>query len=189
MLDVTLKFLKGELDAYLLARTGSNAVGVKLSKVVDELGKYLVDEDSLCAAMINVEEERVMKTHLPERTSLNGKHVVLEPSVRLNLYILFAAHFKQYDQALKYLSYVLTYFQSHPLFTASVYPALDVRIGRLTAELQSLSYEHWNQIWAFVGGKQLPAAVYKIGILFLQDVAPAGIETPITRLEANLHSQ
>ena len=38
----------------------------------------------------------------------------------------------------------------------------------MVIELQRL-----NQIWAFIGGKQLPSVVYRIGMVVLQDEAEA----------------
>jgi hypothetical protein len=114
---------------------------------------------------------------------------VLEPELKLNLYVLFAANFKKYEEALKYISYVLTYFQAHPAFTSVEYPALDPRIEKLTAELQSLSYEQLNQIWAFIGGKQLPSVIYKIRMVSIQSLAPRAIQPPVMEINTNLHRQ
>lgn len=60
MLDVVLQFLKREVNSFFLTRSGSR-VEVKISKVVDEAGKYAFEEGSLCAAIINVDEERTFK--------------------------------------------------------------------------------------------------------------------------------
>ena len=56
------------------------------------------------------------------------------------------------------------------------------RIERLTVELQSLGYEQINQIWAFIGGKHLPSAIYKVRMVALQDTAPSGVEQPLTEI-------
>lgn len=114
---------------------------------------------------------------------------MLEPELKLNLYILFAANFKIYDQALKFISYVLTYFQSHSSFTSDGYPTLDPRIKKLTVELQSLNYEQLNQVWAFIGAKQLPSVIYKVRMVVLQDEAATAIQPPITHIAGNLHGQ
>lgn len=42
MIDLAAQFLKDELGTYLLVRTGTNTVEVKLSKVVDEAGEVCV---------------------------------------------------------------------------------------------------------------------------------------------------
>src|ERR1051325_4502310 len=156
MLDIALQFLSDELNTYFVTRTASDTVKVKPSKVVDEAGKYAFGQESIAASLINVEEERTVKSHLPEFTYVNGQHVVKEPQLRLNLYVLFAANFKQYDQALKFIAFLLTFFQAHPSFTPDAFPGLDPRIEKLTLELQSPTFEQLNQIWAFLGGKHLP---------------------------------
>ncbi|HWM89796.1 MAG TPA: DUF4255 domain-containing protein [Thermoanaerobaculia bacterium] len=186
MLDVALKFLVKELGSYLLLRTGVSFGEPDLCRIVDDSGKWAVPEDRIGASLINIEEERAVKSQLPEATYVNGRNVVLQPALNLNLHVLFAANFKRYDEALRYLSYVLTYFQSHLLFTPTQYPGLDPRIGKLSAELQSLTYEQVNQIWAFLGGKQLPSALYKVRMLTLQDAGQT-IEAPVAQLTPVLH--
>ncbi|OGQ94548.1 MAG: hypothetical protein A2521_05100 [Deltaproteobacteria bacterium RIFOXYD12_FULL_57_12] len=189
MLDIALQFLVDELNTCLTTKTGSDSVRVAMDKVVEHDGKYAFAAESLCASIINIEEDRIFKEHLPEYATINNQHVVLEPELRLNLYILIAANFKHYDQALKYISYVLTFFQAHPLFTSDEYPALTPTIGRLTMELQSLSFEQLNQVWAFVGGKQLPSVIYKVRMVALQDKAQAAIQPPLTTISTSIHGR
>jgi hypothetical protein len=189
MLDLALQFLIGELNSHLLARTNSDAVEVKMSKVVDEAGKYAFPEGSICAAIVNIEEDRIFKSQLPEYEYINGQQVAFEPELKLNLYVLFGANFKLYDQALKFLSYILTYFQSHPSFKSEEYPALDPRIEKLIVELQSLNFEQLNQVWAFIGGKQLPSVIYKLRLIVLQDSVQSTIGPPITIIDSTVHNQ
>ncbi|QSQ13857.1 DUF4255 domain-containing protein [Myxococcus landrumensis] len=189
MLDIALKFLAQELNAYLLTRTGSEFGKAEMTRLVDDTGKYVLKEDQLGVSLIHLEEERVLKSQMPETRLTGGKHVLLEPPLKLNLHILYAARFTHYDQALRYLAHVLTFFQAHPSFTPEAYPGLDGRIEKLTAELQSLSYEQVNQVWAFVGGKQLPSAIYKVRMVLLQDTAQTSIQQPLTQLDTHLHSR
>ena len=188
MIDVALQFLRNELNTFLFTETGSDTVKVKLSSVVDDAGKYAFDQNLIGASVINVEEERTLKAHLPQYTYLNGKHVISEPELKLNLYVLFAANFKVYEEALKYLAVILTYFQSHASFTQEGFPALDLRIEKLTLELQSPTFEHWNQIWGANGGKQLPSIIYKVRMVILQPGAPSAVRPPVTSIGATLQS-
>jgi hypothetical protein len=191
MIDTAIKFLKDELNTYFLTQTGSDSV-VEMGKLVDEAGKYPQEiQNKICTSIINIEEERIFKSQIPEHIYANGQHIVLEPELKINLHVIFAANFdfKLYDQSLRYLSYVLTYFQSHPSFTSEVYPALDSRIEKLTVELQSLNYEQLNQIWAFIGGKQLPSVVYRIRLVSLQDITPTAIQPPVTKIDTSLNAK
>ncbi|MBK7029894.1 MAG: hypothetical protein IPH45_12070 [Bacteroidales bacterium] len=45
MIDQALTFLRDELASYILARTNSNNVEVKLTKLVNETGKYAFGEE------------------------------------------------------------------------------------------------------------------------------------------------
>jgi hypothetical protein len=200
MLDIALKFLTSELNTYLSTRMTPPDDGefVKMSRLVGDDGKYILTlTNKIAASIINIEEDRIFKAQTPDHIYTNGQHVVVEPELKLNLHVIFAANFAtqssgkddSYSEALKYISYVLMFFQSHPAFTSAEYPALDPSIEKLTAELQSLSYEQLNQVWAFIGAKQLPSVIYKIRMVSLQSAVPASIQPPITKIYTNLHSQ
>jgi hypothetical protein len=182
MLDVALKFLVAELNTYLQTRTDSDFGQAEICRLVDDAGKWTVTEDHLGVSLINVEEERSVRAQLPEKVYIDGRLAVIEPELKLNLHVMVAANFKLYDQALKYLSLGMTFFQSHHNFTHEEYPGLDAQIERLSAELLSVTYEQLNQIWAYIGGKQLPSVVYKIRMIMLQDVAQAAVELPLTKV-------
>ena len=145
-------------------------------------------EDQIGVTLVNVEEERALKSQLPQSVYADGRRVVLEPELKLNLQLLFAANFKQYDQGLRQLSLVLTFFQVHTVFTAERYPGLDPRIQRLGVDLISLSFEQLNQLWAFVGAKQLPSALYRVRLVALQDLEPAAIQPPITTIGSTVEA-
>ena len=189
MLDVALKFLTKQLNAYLLSRTGGSFGEVEIGRLVDDSGKWAIQENHVGAALVNVEEERTLKNQRPETVFVDGANVVLEPALKLNLYVLLAANFQQYDQALHYLSLVLTFFQAHPSFTQERYPDHDSGVERLNVELQSLGYEQLNQLWAFLGAKYLPSAVYRVRLVVLQDVEPVAVQPPVTAIDARIHSR
>lgn len=180
MLDVALKFVTDELNAFISARTGTDTVQVKLTRFPNDAGNGYAFDGSLGLTVINLEEERTGKSQLPTHAYVNGQHVVREPDVKINVLVLIGANFKQYDEALRYLSLVMVFFQSHPVFTPDGYPALDPEIERLAVDLQSPGYEQLNQIWGYVGTKQLPSAVYKVRMVVLQDAGPTAVRPPVT---------
>jgi hypothetical protein len=186
MLDVALKFLLAELNTYLMTRTGSDFGAAQLGRIVDDSGKWAIKEDHVGVALVNIEEERTVKVQVPEPQLVSGRQVLREPVLKVNLLLLFAANFKLYDVGLRYLSLVLTFFQSHPLFTRDRTPGLDPQIERLAADLQSPGFEQLNQMWAFIGGKQLPSALYRVRLVLLQDFEPTQIGPPITQIETTL---
>jgi hypothetical protein len=186
MLDSVLKFFADEVNGYLQSRTGVVDEKIVLSAIVDENGKYAIKDDSIGMYIINIEEDGALKNQLPESTYVNGQHVVLEPSVRLNIFVMFAANFKHYDQALKYISYILTYFQANRLFVPEKFAAMDKGLERLVVDFQALNYDQLNQIWAYLGAKQLPSVVYRVGILSIQDQAQSDIRPPVHHVKADV---
>lgn len=190
MLDVAVSFLADEFNAYLLRRTGSTTVGkMAAGPVMNDLGKLAIASGSIGACLINVEEERVVRAQLPERMLVKGSQVTLQPELRLNLTLLFAANLTPYEMSLRGLSQVLTFFQSHPAFASDEYPGLDPRIGRLVVEMMSYGPEQLNQIWAYLGAKYLPSVIYRVRMVVLQDVEPQGIGEPITGIALDLHDK
>jgi len=165
-------------------RTGSAFGSALLTRIATEAGKWAIPDDQIGVALVNVEEERALKSQIPVPAYIEGRQVMREPEIKLNLHVLFAANFKAYDQGLKQLSYVLTFFQGHPVFTRERYPGLDARIDRLGVDLIGLSFEQLNQLWAFVGAKQLPAVVYRVRLVALQDDEPLSVGAPITKIDA-----
>lgn len=180
MLDRALAFFAGELNAFFQSRTGILGDVVVPGSVVKENGKYAIKDDNIGITIINIEEEDVLKEQLPDVRLQQGQHVRVEPSLKLNLFVLFAANYKLYDQALKHLSLVLTYFQSNRVFTPSTHPALDSAIERLSVDLQTLNYDQLNQIWAYIGGKHLPSIVYRVRIVSIQDATLTQVQPPLT---------
>jgi hypothetical protein len=189
MLDVALTFLVKDLNEYLQARAGAAIGQVELGRLVDDHGKVAVKDNTIRAALVNIEEERIVKAQVPETAYVDGRLVALEPPLKLYLHVLFAANFQSYDEGLKFLALVLAYFQSHRAFTPDRYPRLDPRIELLAADLQSLTFEQLNQLWAFVGGRQLPSAVYKVRLVTVQDRELPSVGPPIMQISTRIGSR
>ena len=191
MLDVALDFLIKNVNGWLSLRTesGDDFGQVEVGRIVDDSGKWVITKERIGVALINIEEERVLRTQIPDVALVGGQHVVLQPELKLNLHLLFAANFTRYDLALRYIAFVLMYFQSHISFKQADYPGLDPRIEKLSMELQSLSYDQLNQVWAFVGGKQLPSVIYKVRMVALQDREPSRIAQPLAEVGMDTHRQ
>lgn len=183
MLDRVLEFFASELNAYFQARTGIADETVVPGMVVNENGRYAIKDDNIGATIINIEEEGILKTQSPEVRYQQGQQVQVEPQLKLNLFILFAANYRHYDQALKHLSLVLGFFQANRVFTRERFAGLDPEIERLTTDLQTLNYDQLNQIWAFIGGKHLPSIVYRVRLLSIQDGSVTRVQPPLTIID------
>lgn len=82
MIDIALTFLVEKFNAYLKARKdlSSSASDVAVvSRIVGEDGKWAIESQHLGAALINVEEERVLREQTAELAYVNGRQVMLPP--------------------------------------------------------------------------------------------------------------
>lgn len=132
MLDIAVAFLADEFNAYLLRRTGSpTPFRMVPAAVLDDKGALAIASGTVALSIVNIEEERVMRQQLPSRVVSGGRELLLQPELKLNLTLLFAARMVDYPTTLKALSHVLTFFQSHPAFSADDYPHLDPRVGKI----------------------------------------------------------
>jgi hypothetical protein len=188
VLDSAITFLADEVNTYIKTRTGAALDVLETGGIADEQGKWAFN-DALRLALVAVEEERAVREQLPERVLIDGRNVVLQPALKLNLVVVFAARLANYDDSLRYLSYVMTFFQAHPGFTPDEFPGLDPRIERLAPEMLSYGPEQLNQLWAYIGTKYLPSVAYRVRMVVLQDVGPLGIEKPITQIQSALHDK
>src|SRR5574343_372805 len=190
MLDVALAFLASEFNAYLLRRTGSSTLGrVVPGQIVDHKGELLVESGSVGMMLVNVEEERALREQAMSRVVKGGREMLLQPELKLNLTLLFAARMADYPTTLKALSYVLSFFQSHPAFGADDYPGLDRRIGKLVVELHSVGPETLNQLWASIGAKYMPSVLYRVRLVVIQDNEPTETGAPITGIGIDLKAR
>jgi hypothetical protein len=63
---------------------------------------------------------------------------------------------------------------------------MTVMIAANFKKLQSLSYEQLNQMWGFIGGKQLPSVIYKFRMVIVQDTEPSAYLPPVTAITTDL---
>ena len=104
------------------------------------------------------------------RKDWQGNAVKVNPPVNLNLYVIFSANFKQnYEDALRYLSAVISYFQKKRIFTAEDSPGLPKGTGSISFELVDLDLRELSNLWGALGAKYLPSAVYRIRTISIQE--------------------
>ncbi|RMG17455.1 MAG: DUF4255 domain-containing protein [Bacteroidetes bacterium] len=186
MLNQVFDFFKQQLNSYFsrqLSATGDTVVYLD-GKNMDPLSLEL---NKITPLMVNLEQEQVLRP-ADRFSSMNevGKVEPMNPPLRLNVYMMFAARFEKYDEALKHLSLVLRYFQQRPVFTPETYPALPTEVEKLIMELVTLPFSSVNEIWGAMKAPYHPSIMYKLKMLVIQAPVPvAGGE--IERIDHNLH--
>jgi Pvc16 N-terminal domain len=182
MIRTALEFIKKQLDAYVVERE-QDAANYSKGNVV-ELQSLVAPDGTLNASDANhitvmlagLDEERREGKRPQYKPTDDKQFIKLNPPVELDLYILFIAHKKDYVTALRDLSDVISFFQANPVFDQEKYPSLNATvlepankpwqlIERLVFNLHVLSFEQQNNLWAMLGSKYIPSAVYKVKMI------------------------
>ena len=153
MISDTLVFLKNQLNTYLKSISGRKPDESWEDKVVfldgEKMDPVSFKLGAVTVLLVNLERENTLRAADPyTRTLANGSLQKVQPEIRLNLYVLFVARFKQYEQGLSYLSAIIKYFQSHQLLNQQNAPELDESIEQLSIELITLPFSEQNEVWS-----------------------------------------
>ncbi len=183
MIYNALEVLRGETSDYLKSLPELNISGTKvveMSNVAKEDGSIEIPNNSLGLSLVNIEEERTVRDVAPHRVNPDQSISHLNPEIRLNLFILFTAHFSDYKTSLQFISGLIRFFQRKSVFTPENSPTLSPAIERLVAELHPLNFEQQNNLWGTLGGKYLPSVLYKIRAISIQEGQIKDLQAPIT---------
>lgn len=169
MIDETLAFVVDELNRFLMARFPDTDPLAVLSSLSAMDGSALPGLDRrLIVTLVNVGKEAAAPAlGIPTRAG-GGGYVRAAAPLHLNLYVMMSASFSNYVEALKMLSCVLGFFQGRPAFEAQNSVNFPRHLDKLACELVSVSTQELNNLWAILGAKYLPSAVYKLRMVTLQ---------------------
>ncbi len=185
MIYDALEVLRSEANDYLKSLPELNISGssvVTLSNVAKEDGSIEIPNNNLGVALVNLEEERTVRDVKPHRVNPDHSISHLNPEIRLNLYVLFTAHFSDYKTGLQHLAGLIRFFQRKTVFTPDNSPTMPVEIDRLVIELNPLNLEQQNNLWAVLGAKYLPSVLYKVRAISLQEGQVKDQQEPITTI-------
>jgi hypothetical protein len=170
-----LECVRKRLDDYLRAQLGGD--DPIADKVVFLDGDYMdpisFRDATVSELVVNVEEERVLRAADPYiRFQDDGKPLRKQPDLRLVLYVLFVARFKQYDLAWDHLTKVIEYLQTNRTFERDRYPELPDGVDKLTFELMTQNFTEQNNIWSALRAAYHPCALYRVQLVVLRDTTP-----------------
>lgn len=172
MISEVLTLLKSLLNSHL--SLGQSPTESQEDRVVFPDGQSMdpltFKLGAVSALLINVEEEHTLRAADPySRLSSNGARQKVNPEIRLNLYVLFVAHFKQYEESLRNISQIIRYFQSNRSFDHHNTPALSDDIDKLIVELVTLPLSGMNELWGVLRVGYHPSVLYKVKMIVFRD--------------------
>ncbi|WDE09522.1 DUF4255 domain-containing protein [Thalassomonas haliotis] len=172
MIDKCMDVLKNQIHQYLKSLPELNVTSnetVAVSPLVKEDGAVVIPKDQLGLSLINIEEEKINKAQNAVKKSADGQVMYRNPEIKINLYILIASNFNDYETGLKFLSAAMSFFQAKSVFISSNTPDLDPKLEKLIVELHTMGLEQQNHLWGYLGAKYLPSICYKVRMLIIQE--------------------
>lgn len=176
MIEKVMEVIRSEVNDFIGKKLNdtTNSSRVVLTSFVNENGQVAIPNDTVGLSLLNIEEERTLKSAglIPTSVAENMSSFV-SPPVWINLQIMFTAYFGNYSESLKHLAYVLECLQSKPVFDQTNTAGMaSINAPKLIFELNTLGLEQQHYIWAMIGLRYLPSIVYRVRMLlvFEQDV-------------------
>lgn len=188
MIDIASTSLVGELNAYIQNKVGQKEEKVVLSGIVDQSGKVGIEENKVVATLVDIHQESTLINNQHYLSNGDQGTARTAPTIHLNMIMLFSAYFSinNYREGLKYLSYIISFFQGKPTFTQHNTAALrDSPIEKLIVNIFHLDTNTKNNLWNSLGLKYMPSVLYKVRMLsFIDQTATEQIES-ISGLDTN----
>ena len=168
MLLESLKYIANDLDQFLKRKYDSQESRVVLCTIVDQDNSVPEgNRNKIILTLISLEQETHRQRAVNFIDSQQGL-VRTQPPLAFNLDIMFSALFNQYDEALKFLSDAISFFQAKPVFNKENSPGLDPIFELLTLEVIKLNSSDTYNLWASLGTKYVPSIPFKLRLLTYQ---------------------
>jgi hypothetical protein len=163
MIDTALDFISKRLNAFLRVKyqDQSNSTDyIQLNNIAwNDQSISAPTTNNAFITLVNIEEDRISKS--PDNYIRTNTGIVYQnPTIFLNLYVLFATNLNSYEESLTRLSYIIQFFQFQNVFTTLDSPGLPQGIDKLIFDLKTLSFQDLNNLWGILGSKYLPSVVY-----------------------------
>ena len=121
-------------------------------------------DNRLLAFLVSVEQEAAAHREAPRR-SAGADLAVRSPAVHVSLLLMFAAHFKDYRESLKFVSHTIGFFQARPVLDRGNAPAMDRRFDKLALNIETLKLADLSHLWGMLGGRYLPSVLYRVRLV------------------------
>ena len=180
MIGDVLLLLRDELNAFMrtaMPQMGDDSAEDRVQLIDGEKTDPVeFRANAVTLLLINIEQEASQRSVDPYlRTQPDGNLRKLMPEIRLNLYVLFAARFKAYEQGLNHLAMVIRFVQQHRALDHTTSPALSPQIDKLVLELVTLPLSEQNEIWSALRVSYHPSVLFRVRMVVFRDADGAAV--------------
>ena len=185
MINELLEYLKKRLNDYISSGNSSEQpVSFMLEEATDATK---LPPGKIVPILIQIDED---KSFLPAERHLHlnqeGLKYLGNPSIALNLMVVFVSNYANYLECTRRLSQVIQFFQANAYFSKETHPDFPASIPEAKIELHSLSLTAQNEIWSMFRIPYRPSVVYKIKIMIVEAPIPNEIPKAVKKVETRL---
>ncbi len=187
MIDKALDFILSDLNEYLGNKPNASA-NVEFATFSGDDDKTDIDVGCVGFGLINLMEETTSK-NLPHRVKQpSGQVRTVNPELRLNLHVLFAANRTKgtYKEGLTDISNIISFFQGKKVFTKENSPTLPDNINQLVFDMHSVALEDQSYLWGALGTNYMPSIIYKVRLISIVDDVQLAASAPITEIQQTI---
>ena len=187
MVSEITSILKDDLERFLRRKAHLPPTDkvVSLTRITERDGISSITANTVGMCLFNLDEERIMRTPGLASVRTGDRIVATQPEVRLNLYLLFAANFSDYETALRYLAWTIGFFQTKRIFSPRNTPTMDPAWSDLAVDLYAMTLEQQNYLWSILGAKYVPSVAYQVRPVVIQESAIETEGAPVTEIHLN----
>ena len=163
MISSALNFIKQQLDHYLALHFELDESAVAINSLVSLDGTASKkNQNKMVITMVNLEHEN--NRHFSNTPRLPSEHgdAEISPAQYFNIDLLFTANFDEYEEALKFLSATIRFFQANTSFNSNTIPGMPEGISRLNFEIENIDFLDTHNLWSAMGAKYQPSIIYKV---------------------------
>lgn len=132
--------------------------------------------NAITVLLVNLEQEAHNRSADPYLRAPGESNLrKLQPEIRLNLYVLFVARYKAYEQGLNQLALVIRFLQGHRALDHDNTPGMSPMVEKLVLELVTLPLSEQNEIWSALRTNYHPSVLFRVRMLVFRDAEGAAV--------------
>jgi hypothetical protein len=169
MIYEALTCLAEELNDFFKLKLSIAEEKIVLSGLMNADGTIAIPgENKIVITLVNLEKETLQKLPSKGITNTFGNQ---NAPLQINVYVLFSAYFSSnnYGESLRFISFIMAYFQGKNVFTNSNTPNMDPKLEKLSIEIVDMSMDALSNLWSLLGAKYMPSVLYKIRMLHFDE--------------------
>ncbi|HEY1040794.1 MAG TPA: DUF4255 domain-containing protein [Bacteroidia bacterium] len=169
MINEALEFISTLLNNHFKSVFQVTEDKAIVSNIVNADGSVpIAINDKMVICLVNIEQETSI-ANLGFTHNTGQAFQVRNQPLNLNLYVLFAANFNNYNESLKFISSTISFFQGTYVFLKKNYPNMGENTDKLVFEILKTDYQSTNYLWNSLGAKYTPSMIYKVRMLTVDE--------------------